>query len=147
MDTDTGQSPAQSALKELHAYAKLLFLRSGRQFEDKTSYKGLEAEVPPDESMDGDESIKNMSLGNLDVDRLRREFLDRLSETISSAKGGRHVVASHMFYWPDKIKVFVAINSGGSKGDALSELDSLSTALNAISAASGSIYTVKKLIN
>ncbi|KAB5580956.1 hypothetical protein GE09DRAFT_457982 [Coniochaeta sp. 2T2.1] len=121
METDTGHSSAESALKELHAYAKLLFLRSGRQFEDKTLYRELEDEVSTEESGNDGDTTKNIPLGNLDADRLRREFLDRLSETVSSTKGGRHVVANHMFSWPDKVKVFVAINSGFAEGDALSK--------------------------
>ena len=40
---------------------------------------------------------KNIPLGNLDVDRLRHEFLDRLSETISSIKGGRHVAVESIY--------------------------------------------------
>lgn len=141
MVTDTGQSSTLSALKELHAYAKLLYLRSGRQFEDKTSFQELRGEGLPDESGDDGDSTKNTPFGNVDVDRLRREFLDRLSETVSSTKGGRYVVASHMFYWPDQVKVFVAINSGFAEGDALSEfLGNLCTAMKDIAAAPGSIW-------
>lgn len=139
METDTGQHPDESALKELHAYAKLLFLRSGRQFEDKTSYQELEGQVSPDISGNDSDSCKNIPFGTLDVDHLRREFLDRLSETVSSTKGGRHVAASYMFYWPDKAKVFVAINSGITQGDEMSEfLGSLCTNLKNIAAAPGS---------
>jgi hypothetical protein len=50
METDTGQISAESTLKELYAYAKLLFLRNGRQFKDKTSYREFEGEVSLDES-------------------------------------------------------------------------------------------------
>ncbi|KAI8710842.1 hypothetical protein NCS52_01526900 [Fusarium sp. LHS14.1] len=135
METDTGRSSVESALKELHAYAKLLFLRSGRQFEDKTSYRELEDEVSLDDSGNDGDSSKNVPLSNLDVNLLRREFLDRLSETVSSTKGGRHVVASHMFYWPDKVKVFIAINLGFAEGDVLSKfLGNLCTALKEIAA-------------
>ncbi|WZH50245.1 uncharacterized protein QYS62_011489 [Fusarium acuminatum] len=136
MDTDTERISVESTLKELHAYAKLLFLRSGRQFENKALYQELEDEVSLDESGNDSSSSKNVPLGNLDTDHLRRKFLDRLSETVSSMKGGRHVVASHMFYWPDKIKVFVAINSGFAEGDALSRfLDNLCESLKGIAAA------------
>ncbi|KAF6810422.1 aldehyde reductase [Colletotrichum sojae] len=138
MEIDMGQISAESPLKELHAYAKLLFLRSGRQFEDKTSYSEFDSEVSPDGFRNDGDSSKNVPLGNLDVDGLRREFLDRLSETVSSTKGGRHIVASHMFYWPDKAKVFVAINSGVAEGDAISKfLGNLCAALTDIAAASG----------
>ncbi|KZL81781.1 zf-mynd domain-containing protein, partial [Colletotrichum incanum] len=124
---------AELALKELHAYS---FSEVVAQFEDKTSYRELEGEVSPNESRDDGNSCKNIPLGDLDVDRLRREFLDRLSETVSSTKGGRHAVASHMFYWPNNAKVFVAINSGLAEGDALSEfLGNLCTALKDIAAA------------
>lgn len=139
METDTGQTSAESALKELHSYAKLLFLRSGRQFEDKTAYQELEGQISPDVSGNDGDSTKNVPFGNLDMDHLRRKFLDRLSEAVSSMKGGRHVVASHMFYWPDKAKVFVAINSGITQGDAVSEfLDNLCTNLKDIAATPGS---------
>lgn len=147
MRTDTGQTSAESELRELHAYAKLLFLRSGRQFEDKTPYRDLEGEISPDEAGNDGVSSKNIPLGHFDADRLRRQFLDRLSETISSTKGGRYVVASHMFYWPDKIKVFIAINLGVAEGDATSTfLDAFSTALKAIAAAPGSLWAVSRLI-
>lgn len=139
METDTGHSSAESASKELHAYAKLLFLRSGCQLEDKTSYRELQSELSSDEPTNDGDSFKNLSLGDLDVDRLRREFLDRLSETVSSAKGGRHVVVIHMLYWPDKVKTFVAMISGASEGDAPSEfLGNLCAALKNIAAAPGS---------
>lgn len=148
METGPGQSSAESALKELHAYAKLLFLRSGRQFGDKSTYRELEGELSPDESGNDGDSSRNVTLGSLDVDSLRREFLDRLSETVSSTKGGRHVVASHMFYWPDKVKIFVAINSGFAEGDAMSKfLGNLCTALKDIAAAPGSICTYDTLIH
>ncbi|CEI63762.1 unnamed protein product [Fusarium venenatum] len=137
MDTNKERISMESTLKELHAYAKLLFLRSGRQFEDKALYQELEDDSSLDESINDRSSSKNVALGNLDTDHLRRKFLDRLSETVSSAKGGRHVVASYMFYWPDKVKVFVAINSGFTEGDALSRfLDNLCTSLRVIASAS-----------
>lgn len=148
METDTGQISAEAALKELHAYAKLLFLRNGRQYEDKTSYREFEGEVSPDENANDGVSSRNVPLGDHDVDRLRREFLDRLSEAVSSMKRGRHVVASHMFYWPDKVKVFIAINLGFAEGDALSKfLGNLFTALKAIAAAPGWIWMGVTLIN
>lgn len=139
MENHSGQSLAEAQLKELHAYAKLLFLRSGRQYEDKTLYHELEGDASPNEAEDDCGSARNAPLGgDLDLDRLRRDFLDRLSETVSSTKGGSHVVASRMFYWPDKAKVFVAINSGFSRGDLLSKfLGGLCAALNGIAAAPG----------
>jgi len=140
MENNAGQSSAESTLKELHAYAKLLYLRSGRQFEDKTSYQELEGDVSPYEAGNDSDSAKNIPLGDLDLDRLRRDFLNRLSETVSSTKGGRHVVASRMFYWPDKVKVFVAINSGFVEGDSRSKfLSNLCATLKEIAAAPGSI--------
>ncbi|KAL6918911.1 hypothetical protein FSST1_002937 [Fusarium sambucinum] len=137
MNTDKDRISMESTLKELHAYAKLLFLRSGRQFEDKALYQELGETSSLDESINDSSSSKNVSLGNLDTDHLRRKFLDRLAETVSSAKGGGHVVATYMFYWPDKVKVFVAINSGFTEGDALSMfLDNLCTLLRVIASAS-----------
>ncbi|EWG51744.1 hypothetical protein FVEG_10634 [Fusarium verticillioides 7600] len=136
MDTDTERISVESTLKELHAYAKLLFLRTGRQFQGKVSYQELEEDISPDECSNDGNSLNNAPLGNFDTDQLRRNFLDRLSETVSSMKGGRHVAASYMFYWPDKIKVFVAMNSGLLEGDTLSKfLDTLCTSLKTISVA------------
>ncbi|KAF4449241.1 hypothetical protein F53441_7460 [Fusarium austroafricanum] len=136
MNPDLGSTSVESTLQELHAYAKLLFLRNGRQFEDKTPYREVEDERFLDQSGNDSDSSKNVSFGDHDVDLLRREFLDRLSETVSSTKGGRHVVASRMFYWPDKVKVFVAINSGFAEGDALSKfLGKLCTSLKDIATA------------
>ncbi|KAF4331590.1 hypothetical protein FBEOM_14658 [Fusarium beomiforme] len=136
MATDTERFSAESTLKELHAYAKLLFLRSGRQLEEKVPYQENEDEVSQDESANDGNSLINVPLSNLDTDLLRRRFLDRLSETVSSTKGGRHVVASYMVYWPDKVKVFVAINSKFSDGDALPKfLDNLCISLREIATA------------
>lgn len=148
METDEGQTSAESALRELHAYTKLLFLRSGRQFEDRTPHRELESEVFPDKSGHDGDSSKNTPLGNLDMDCLRQEFLDRLSEAVSSTKNGRYVVASHMFYRPDKAKVFVAINTGFAQGDAVYKfLGDLCTILKAIAAAAGSECTANTLGN
>ncbi|KAF5981690.1 hypothetical protein FBULB1_4628 [Fusarium bulbicola] len=133
MDSYAEHNSVESTLTELHAYAKLLFLRSGRQFEDRVSYQELEEETSPDEGSSDGNSSKNAPLGNFDTDRLSRKLLDRLSETVSLMKGGRHVVASYMFYWPDKVKIFVAINSGFIEGDALSKfLDDLCTSVKGI---------------
>jgi hypothetical protein len=141
MDTDTERILAESTLKELHAYAKLLYLRSGRQFEEKAPYQEHADVIPLEETTNDSNSLKNVLLGNLDTDLLRRKFLDRLSETVSSMKGGRHVVASYMVYWPDKVKVFVAINMGFAEGEALSKfLDTLCISLRDIAAAPGSIW-------
>lgn len=138
METDTEIISIAATLKELHAYAKLLYLRDGRQFKDKTSYEEVEDEVSSNDSRNDDSSSKNVSLGNLDTDHLRRRFLDRLSEIVSPMKGGRHVVASYMFYWPDKVKVFLAINSGFVEGDAVSTfLDTLCKSLKGIAMAPG----------
>ena len=65
-------------------------------------------------------------------------FLDGLCEIASPVKGGRHVVASYMFYWPDKVKVFLAINSGFVEGDVVSTfLGSLCELLKGIAMAPG----------
>jgi hypothetical protein len=65
VEIHTGHDLAESALKELHAYAKLLYLRSGRQFEDKTSYQEPEDEASLDESGNGRDSFKNVPLTTL----------------------------------------------------------------------------------
>ncbi|KAI5460130.1 hypothetical protein BGZ63DRAFT_389571 [Mariannaea sp. PMI_226] len=136
METKEKQDSAESTLKQLHAYAKLLFLRSGRQFEDKTLYRELEGEISQNEPGNDDDSYKNIPLGNLDEDSLRRKFLDRLSETVSSDQGGRHVVASHLFSWSDKVKVFIAINRGFTEGDEMHNfIGNLCTVLKEIAAA------------
>ena len=138
METDTEVISIAAALKELHAYAKLLYLRDGRQFKDKTLYEEAEDEVSSNDSGNDDSSSKNVPLGSLDTGHLRRRFLDRLSEIVSPMKGGRHVVASYMFYWPDKVKVFLAINSGFVEGDAVStSLDRWCKSLKGIALAPG----------
>ena len=138
METDTELISIAATLKELHAYAKLLCLRDGRQFKDKTFYEEVEDEVSSNDSGNDDRSSKNVPLGHLDTDHLRRRFLDRLSEIVSPMKGGRHIVASYMFYWPAKVKVFLAINSGFVEGDAVSIfLDSLCKSLKDIAMAPG----------
>jgi hypothetical protein len=133
MATASVQKSGESMLGELHTYVKLLLLRRGRQYGDKLSYEELDGVEALDNLGNDEESFKNVPLGNLDEDSVRRAFLDRLSEVVSSMKGGRHVVASSMFYWPDKVKVFIAINSGFTQGNRLSKLlDTLSTALRDI---------------
>ncbi len=140
MKTNTEQNSAESALKELHIYVKLLFLYNSYQFENKTLYREFEDEISPDESKNDSISFKNIPFDNLNIDRLHREFLDRLSETVSPTKGSRHIVVNHIFYWPDKIKVFVTINLKFTEGNILSKfLNNLYTTLKDIATVSSSI--------
>jgi hypothetical protein len=53
-----------------------------------------------------------------------------------------------MFYWADKVKVFVAISLGFAEDDALSSfLGNLCTALKEIAATPGSVLTGSTLIS
>ncbi|SPO03132.1 uncharacterized protein DNG_05814 [Cephalotrichum gorgonifer] len=107
-----------SGLAKLHAYAKLAHLRRGRQVEEPTIYGALDLETSAYEGgVKEADSIANCMPGDIDQDGLRREFLDRSSEYLSGTRGGRHVIATLMICWPDRVKILVAKNSGFTNAD------------------------------
>lgn len=57
------------------------------------------------------ESTMAMPLTDFEADRLQRQFLDRLAETVANEKGGRHVVATMMRVSLEGTHIIAARNS------------------------------------
>ena len=114
------------------AYAKLLSLRNGGQVEDLSEMDDIiddPSAIPND-----DESVRaNPADSGATATKLKRAFLDRLSELMANAKGGYHVSASLMIEWPDHVDVLVARNNGIKLGDpAVQVLETISTVLQQV---------------
>ncbi|KAK3375576.1 hypothetical protein B0T24DRAFT_616552 [Lasiosphaeria ovina] len=128
---------AQSGLNKsrFEAYTKLLRLRNGGQVEESSDF----SERPDDDieladPSDGTESVRVRNLSHVDNSRLKRTFLDRLSELVANSKGGHHVSAALMVEWPDRVDVLVARNSGFKPDDpSVRMLERLSSELREIS--------------
>lgn len=126
-----------SGLAKLHAYAKLVHLRRGRQIEEPTTNDELNLEASAYENeVEESGSMVNCIPGGANQDGLRREFLDRFSECLSGRKGGRHVIATLMICWPDRVKILVAKNSGLTKADC-ELLNKIETSLGQIATTPG----------
>lgn len=100
------------------AYMKLLRLRNGGQVAelvDSSPFLGDEDDVNDTEVGD---SLCPTTLCDSREDEVRKAFLDRLAELVSTFKGGKHVSACLMVQWPDRVEVLVAKNSGIGKDDA-----------------------------
>ncbi|KAK0735080.1 hypothetical protein B0T26DRAFT_690770 [Lasiosphaeria miniovina] len=133
----TSFSWGQSGLNKsrFEAYTKLLRLRNGGQVEESSDF----SERPDDDieltdPSDGTESLRVHNLSHVDNSRLKRAFLDRLSELVANSKGGHHVSAALMVEWPDRVDVLVARNSGFKPDDpSVRMLERLSSGLREIS--------------
>ncbi|KAK1250198.1 hypothetical protein MKX08_010201 [Trichoderma sp. CBMAI-0020] len=115
------------------AYAKLLRLKNGGQIEEASHFsKMLDEEMEADEQDDADSVDANEFL-SFDEGKLKRAFLDRLSELTANEKGGHHVSSSLMIEWPDRVDILVAKNDGFSKGGAtLRILETIASSLRDI---------------
>ncbi|KAL7912931.1 hypothetical protein GGI35DRAFT_476750 [Trichoderma velutinum] len=116
------------------AYAKLLRLKNGGQIEPTSDFSELHDEgIELDKSDDTDSANANV-FPLFDERKLKRAFLDRLSELIANEKGGRHVSSSLMIEWPDRVDILVARNNGFRGGDViLRMLDTIASSLRDIS--------------
>lgn len=95
------------------AYTKLLRLRNGGQIEEPANFTQLPDEDEAESaSLDGHESVCLNPVSQFDDSRLKRAFLDRLSELVANEKGGYHVSASLMFEWRDRVEILVGKNTG-----------------------------------
>ncbi|EHK41056.1 hypothetical protein TRIATDRAFT_321317 [Trichoderma atroviride IMI 206040] len=115
------------------AYAKLLRLKNGGQIEEASNFSEmLDEEMEPDE-LDDAGSVDANEFLSFDEGKLKRAFLDRLSELTANEKGGYHVSSSLMIEWPDRVDILVAKNNGFSKGGAtLRILETIASSLRDI---------------
>ncbi|KAI1466229.1 uncharacterized protein F4812DRAFT_452089 [Daldinia caldariorum] len=99
------------------AYTKLLSLRNGGQVDDAIIFDACEAGPDAIESAEDSDSVTGQPLTNFDNDKLKRAFLDRLSEILSQTRGGYHVAAALMVENIEAPEVTVAKNSGLKQTD------------------------------
>src|ERR1041384_4964751 len=93
------------------AFVKLLLLRNSRQAEEPFRSDAMRRDPNSDDFEESDaDSLTTQMLLDFDIDHLKRSFLDRLSELVAKAKGGRHVAAAMMVSSPGKVDVIVAKN-------------------------------------
>ncbi|KAI1653870.1 hypothetical protein F4813DRAFT_382999 [Daldinia decipiens] len=99
------------------AYTKILSLRNGGQADDAITSDACKAGPDMTELPEDDDSITGQPLTNFDDDKLKRAFLDRLSEILSHTKGGYQVAAALMTENLGVPEVTVAKNSGLKQTD------------------------------
>lgn len=99
------------------AYTKLLRLRHGGQASDPVSFASSTEGIEEDEPSDDVDSVKGQPLAIFDDEKLKRAFLDRLSELMSPAKGGHQVAATLMIQSQNRAEITVARNCGFKEND------------------------------
>ncbi|KAI0853036.1 hypothetical protein F5Y00DRAFT_130748 [Daldinia vernicosa] len=99
------------------AYTKILSLRNGGQAGDVITFDPCEAGLDVTEPAEDGDSIAGQPLTNFDNDKLKRAFLDRLSEILSHTRGGYQVAAALMIENLGVPEVTVAKNSGLKQTD------------------------------
>lgn len=97
------------------AFTKLLLLKSGRQVEEASSFIDMPNEETVTSELKSNDSVNVNILSQFNEDKLKRAFLDRLSELIANEKGGPHVSSSLMIEWPDRVDILVSRNAGLKK--------------------------------
>ncbi|KAL6908675.1 hypothetical protein GGI43DRAFT_379518 [Trichoderma evansii] len=86
------------------------------------------------DKLDDADSVNANEFPLFDERKLKRAFLDRLSELIANEKGGLHVSSSLMIEWPDRVDILVARNNGFKEGDVtLRMLETIASSLRDIS--------------
>ncbi|KAL6701647.1 hypothetical protein J3F84DRAFT_355391 [Trichoderma pleuroticola] len=116
------------------AYAKLLRLKNGGQIEEASNFSEILDEEIDLEKPDDTDSVNAIAFLSLDERKIKRAFLDRLSELIAHEKGGYHVSSSLMIEWPDRVDILVARNNGFREGDvSLRMLETIASGLREIS--------------
>ncbi|GAD94524.1 hypothetical protein AOR_1_984034 [Paecilomyces variotii No. 5] len=116
------------------AYAKLLRLKHGGQVEDASDFTEIGGEQTELSDLDDADSSNVNILSCYNENKLKRAFLDRLSEFIANQKGGRYVSSSLMLEWPYRVDVLVARNNGfGDKDTTVRLLKTIESSLRDIS--------------
>ncbi|PTB65734.1 hypothetical protein BBK36DRAFT_1202535 [Trichoderma citrinoviride] len=130
------------------AYAKLLRLKNGGQVEKASSFSEAPDEETEADMLDDTDSVNANAISMFDEKKLKRAFLDRLSELVANEKGGYHVSSSLMIEWPDRIDILVARNNGFKKADAtLRMLETITSSLRDISRLASSAKRALKATN
>ncbi|UKZ88150.1 uncharacterized protein TrAFT101_003913 [Trichoderma asperellum] len=89
------------------AYAKLLRLKNGGQIKEASNFSEMPDEETEFDKPDDTDSVNANEFLLFDKRKLKRAFLDRLSELVANEKGGHHVSSSLMIEWPDRVDVLV----------------------------------------
>ncbi|KPM42451.1 hypothetical protein AK830_g4100 [Neonectria ditissima] len=116
------------------AYAKLLRLRNGGQIEEASHFSEKADEQMELADLNDTDSIDMNTLSPINNNKLKRSFLDRLSELVANEKGGPYVSSSLMIEWPDRVDILVAKNNGIKEGDpSISMLETIASDLQVVS--------------
>ena len=116
------------------AYAKLLLLKNGRQVEEASDFNEMICQQTKVADLDDADSVNVNVLSRFDDDKLKKAFLDRLSELVANEKGAHHVSSSLMIEWPDRVDIFVAKNTGiRDKDPSAQMLETIASSLREIS--------------
>jgi len=119
---------------KFEAYAKLLRLKSGKQIEEASDFTDISGEQAENSGLRSTDSVDVNMLSRFDEDKLKRAFLDRLSELVANEKGGPYVSSSLMIEWPDKVDILVAKNTGlTKKASSVEMLQKVASSLGRIS--------------
>lgn len=94
------------------AFTKLLLLKSGRQVEEASDFIDIPSEAIETSDLESIDSVNVNILSQFNEDKLKRAFLDRISELVANEKGGEHVASSLMIEWPDRVHILVSRNAG-----------------------------------
>lgn len=108
--------------QRFEAHAKLLGLKNGGQIEEASDFEGTADEEKESSESDSAASENVEPSSQFNENKLKRAFLDRLSELVANEKGGHHVSASLMIEWPDRVDVLVARNTGFKEKDPVVQL-------------------------
>ncbi len=97
------------------AFTKLLLLKSGRQVEEASSFIDIPSDETETSELKSIDSVSVNILSQFNEDKLKRAFLDRISELVANQKGDPHVSSSLMIEWPDRVDILVSRNAGLKK--------------------------------
>lgn len=97
------------------AFTKLLLLKSGRQVEEALEFTDIPSENTETSELESIDSLNVDTLSHFNEEKLKRAFLDRLSELVANQKGGQYVSSSIMIEWPDRVDILVSRNAGFKK--------------------------------
>lgn len=98
--------------RRFHAAVKLLYLHLGRQAEESTRYaEHLANESDWSDDVDDAASLGALPTSSVELDELKRAFLDRLAELFSHSFHGPHVAATGLVEQVGRMYVLVAKNN------------------------------------
>ena len=100
---------------QIRSFHKTPSLEEWRQVEEASSFIDISSEETETSELRSIDSVSVNILSQFNEDKLKRAFLDRISELVANQKGGPHVSSSLMIEWPDRVDILVSRNAGLKK--------------------------------